>query len=112
LRQLFKEKGFVLDDNTSEFLITKYYDNILDMVSYTQRSDIYNELEWWQKIAVSPTWPGNVIIIPFAISSLIELILWQRKKDDTPSCAGIFFAYAGFGIIASIFITNSIFPFF
>ena len=110
MRQVFKEKGFELDDNTSKFLTTKYYDNILDMVNYVQRSNIYNELEWWQKIVPSPTWPGNIIIIPFAISSIIELGIWARKKDDKPSRAGVFFAELGFGIIATVFIANFIYP--
>lgn len=109
LRQSAKEQNLTLDGKTSEFLIFKNYENVLEMAKFNKRSEVYVELEWWQKITFSSHYPANVIIIPFAISSLIELLPWP-KRNEKSTLAGLFFSGLGFMIMVSVFAANFIYP--
>lgn len=110
IAQSFKEKNWEFDDRTADFLISESYQNTLELSQFLKRAEIYDELDWWLKISFSVSYPANIIIIPFAISSMIELVYWVRKRDDDPSVWGVTFCYLGFGIMLAIFLTNFIFP--
>jgi hypothetical protein len=110
ITQSFKEKNAKLDDRTADFLIVKQYENALKMKEYIKRSELYQEMPWWQKIMLSPQYPSNVLMIPFTMSSLIELIPWLKKRNEDASFAGKMTACFGFLIMSSIFITNFLTP--
>lgn len=110
IAQSFKEKNWELDDRTADFLISESYQSALEVSQLLKRGEIYDELDWWQKITFSASYPANIILIPFAISAMIELVNWVRKRDDNPTVLGVTFCYLGFGIMLAIFLTNFIFP--
>lgn len=111
-RDMFQEKNWELDEKTSDFLLDQMYQDMLEMNRYIAKSETYFELEWWEKLLYSPSFPATLIIIPFAASALIELLHWKKTKSDEPSTPGLLAIYGGFGIILAVFVGNFIIPTF
>ena len=103
IRQKFKEENAVLDNRTADFLIEKTWDNTLKMAEYVKRAEIYENLSFGEKIIYSANYPANILIIPFAISCIIEIIPLRNRGDNATSL-GMVSSYVGFGMMISVFL--------
>ena len=110
IRESFKEKNWELDERTADFLIYGTYENTLEMAQFNKRAEIYDQLAWHEKIVLSSIYPANIILIPFALSALTELLYWGRQKDDNPTKLGVIFCYLGFTVMLAVFLGNLFIP--
>lgn len=103
ISQKFKEKNASLDNRTADFLIGKTWENTLKMAEYTKRAEIYQNFNVWDKIIYSANYPANILIIPFALSCIIEIVPF-RNRGEQATRLGIVSSYLGFSMMIAVFL--------